>query len=72
MEQVYSHKCFIKQTDVDLQMQVKHDASLIVRQTVLDAEQFLDGQFQCMESLKDSFVSLRDYDMQIVEVRADK
>lgn len=69
LPQIGSHRCFAEDsTRVDVQA-VSRSADVIVKQVIFDAEQFLDEKLRSLESIKDKFVSLKDYDMQLVQVR---
>ena len=58
----YEHRCFIHKSDH------KTDADLFISQAQFNPETFMNEQIQQADGMKDRYVSMRDYDMQLVEV----
>eukprot|EP00795_Rhopilema_esculentum_P004363 gene4363-20585_t len=68
--QIASHRCSTASHASSHLKEAVEDADVIVKQVVFDAEQFLDRKLRSMDSIKERFVSLKDYDMQLVQVCA--
>eukprot|EP00794_Sanderia_malayensis_P008192 gene8192-9070_t len=71
LQLISSHKCREGEVGVEAEgeqgTQAVEVADLIVEQSIFNAEQFLYCQFQSHESTNHHFVSLEDYDLQIVQ-----
>ena len=67
--QVATHRCSVGGYAGSPVVEAADSADVIVKQVVFDAEQFLDDKLRSMDTIKGIFVSLKDYDMQIVQVR---
>lgn len=68
--QVATHRCSVGGYVGSPVMEAADSADVIVKQVVFDAEQFLDNKLRSMDVIKERFVSLKDYDMQIVQVNS--
>ena len=66
--QTFTHRCCSVPCGIDESSEARESADIIVKQIVFDAEQFLDDTLRTVDSLRGKFVSLKDYDMQIVQV----
>ena len=67
--QVATHRCSVGGYVASPVVEAADSADVIVKQVVFDAEQFLDDKLRSMDTIKGRFVSLKDYDMQIVQVK---
>ena len=68
LSQTFTHRCSSGTADFVDSIRTNKDADVVVKQIVFDAEQFLEEKLQSLDSLKGKYVSLKDYDMQIVQV----
>ena len=64
----FSHCCSSDPASSDLSHEVGKTADVIVKQLLFDAEQFLGEKLRSLDFPSREFVSLKDYDMQLVQV----
>jgi len=64
----FSHCCSSDSASSDLPYEVGKTADVIVKQLLFDAEQFLGEKLRSLDFKNKEFVSLKDYDMQLVQV----
>ena len=68
LTQTFTHRCSSGTADFVDALKTNRSADVVVKQIVFDAEQFLEEKLQSLDSIKGKYVSLKDYDMQIVQV----
>lgn len=66
--QTASHRCFSEDSHKEADL-CKASGDVVVKQVIFDAENFLDEKLRSLDCTKGNFFSLKDYDMQLVQVK---